>query len=653
MGDGTLFRDLALLLAAAVAGGGLAQVLRQPAFVGYIFGGLAVTATVGPALGASGTFRLFAEFGVVLLMFSLGIEFSLRELWRVRALAVAGTPLGMAAVVALTAGTLTARGYPTGEAVVTGLALAVSSTMALARLLADRGDLNGLVGRASIGISLAQDLAVVAVIFLLPAMTSGGPVPTQDLGWALARGAAVFVPFFLLANRIVPAMLGWIAHVQNPELLVLVAVAIAAGTAALSAGLGLTLALGAFLAGLVISESDYATETLARLLPLRNLFVAVFFVSVGMLVDIRALAGAPGLLLQMVAVVVVAKAAVWTTVALVFGLPPPVALAVGLGQTQIGEFSFVIAQLGRQVDLLSAQTYSAILAASLITLLVNALVFRRSRPLERWTDRWAPPVEPVPTAAAPTALIAGYGRVGSAIGEALESFGLPFAVVDLNPTVVRALRDRGIPAVLGDAANEIALRQAGAAQARLAVLAIPDAVKSALALARLRDLRADIAVIARGHSHDDRERLLSAGATEVILPEVEAGLTLVDHALHRLGVPSSDARAYLRRMREVERPGGPPPEAPAGVTPPARPTLPGAAPVEIVEGPLAHQTLRRSRIRERTGVTVVCIERPGEPVHWNPPPDAVLMPGDRVTVVGLPGQIDRFRRLNAGQEDVH
>jgi CPA2 family monovalent cation:H+ antiporter-2 len=651
MGEGTLFRDLALLLTAAVAGGGLAQKLRQPAFVGYIFGGLVVTATVGPAVGVPDTFRLFAQFGVVLLMFALGIEFSLRELWRVRALAVAGTPLGMAAVVALTAWTLAARGFPTGEAVVTGLALAVCSTMALARLLADRGDLHGPVGRASIGISLAQDLVVVAVIFLLPAMASGGPIPTHDLGWALARGAAVLVPFFLLANRLVPAMLAWIAHVQNPELLVLVAVAIAVGTAALSAGLGLTLALGAFLAGLVISESDYATETLARLLPLRDLFVAVFFVSVGMLVDVRALAAAPGLLAQVLALILVAKAAVWITVALAFGLPAPAALAVGLGQTQIGEFSFVIAQLGRQVGLLSAQTYSVILAASLITLLVNALVFRRSRPLERWIDRWAPTVATAPAAAAPAAVIVGYGRVGSAIGEALESFGLPFAVVDLDPTVVRALRHRGIPAVLGDAANEMALRQAGAAHARLAILAIPDAVKSTLALVRLRALRPDITVLARGHAYDERERLLAAGAAEVILPEVEAGLTLVDHTLHRLGVPSPDVRAYLRRMREVDRPGGPPTPAPAVVTAPAGVALPGLAQVDVVDGPLAHQTLRRARIRERTGVTVVCIERPTAPVHWNPPPDAVLMPGDRVTVVGLPAQIERFRRLNAGQEE--
>ncbi len=645
MGEGILFRDLALLLIAAVAGGGLAQLLRQPTFLGYIVGGLVVTATLGPAAGAPDTFRLFAEFGVVLLMFALGVEFSLRELWRVRALAGAGAPLGMAAVVGLTAWALTGRGYPTGEAVVSGLALAVCSTMALARLLADRGDLQGPVGHASIGISLAQDLAVVAVIFLLPAMAAGGPVPTQDLGWALLRGAAVLVPFFLLAHRIVPAMLGWIAHSQNPELLVLVAVAIGAGTAALSAGLGLTLALGAFLAGLVISESDYATETLARLLPLRDLFVAVFFVSVGMLVDVRALADAPGLLLLMVAVVLVAKGAVWTTVALGFGLPPSVALAVGLGQTQIGEFSFVIAQLGLQMGLLSARTYSAILAASLITLLVNALVFRRSRPLERWTDRGPPAAETAPPASAPAAVIVGYGRVGSAVGEALESFGLPFAVVDLNPTVVRALRGRGIPAVLGDAANEMALRQAGAVQARLVVLAIPDAVKSALALARLRALRAEAAVLARGHSYDERAMLLSAGATDVILPEVEAGLTLVDHALHRLDVPSPDVRAYLRRMREVERPGAPPAEVPTGVA------LPGAAQVDVIDGPLAHQTLRRARIRERTGATVVCIERPGAPVLWNPPPDAVLMPGDRVTVVGLPAQIERFRRLNAGQED--
>ncbi|MDR7544111.1 MAG: cation:proton antiporter [Armatimonadota bacterium] len=645
MAEGAFFRDLALLLLAAVIGGGLAQTLRQPAFVGYIIGGLLITAVAGPQVAAAGTFERFAGLGVVLLMFSLGIEFSLRELWRVRLMALLGAPLGTAATAGAAAVGLAGLGVPSSAAAVAGLALGVSSTMALARLLDDRGDLHGPVGRASIGVSLAQDLMVVAAIFFIPTLAVAGGASLRALWWDLGRGALVLVPFFLLADRVVPALLGRIAHAQNTELFVLVAVAIGVGTAALSSGLGLTLALGAFLAGLVISESDYAVETLARLLPLRDLFVAVFFVSIGMLIDVRSLSSRPDLLATMLAVVLLAKGLIWTGTALVFGNPLPVALAVGLGQTQIGEFSFVIAQLGRTVGLLSAELYSAILATSLISLLVNALVFRRSRPLERWTDRWRHVSDGPPVGAPPAVVILGFGRVGGAIGEALESFQVPFAVVDFNPTTVRGLRHRGIRAVLGDAANEMALREAGGADARLAVLAIPDSVKAALALARLRALRPDIVVIARAHAPEDRERLRAAGADEVILPEVEAGMTLVDHALHRLALPAADVRAYLRQMRALDRPDLRPTPTEGAATPLQ------IAVVEIADGPLAHHSLRRTRIRERTGVNVVGVERAGEAPHWNPAPDAVLIPGDRVTVVGLPAQIERFRRLNVGAEE--
>ncbi|MBM3470209.1 MAG: hypothetical protein FJX73_05390 [Armatimonadetes bacterium] len=645
MTEGVFFRDLALLLIAAVVGGALAQWLRQPAFVGYIVGGLLITAIAGPRISDTATFHLFAEFGVVLLMFALGVEFSLRELWKVRALAFLGAPVGAAVITGLAASLMVAAGLSLAAGLVVGLALANCSTMALAKLLAERGDLNGPVGRASIGISLAQDGGVIAAFFLIRALASAQGAPAAGLLIAMAQAAAVLAAFFLLADRLVPALLGRIAHAQNTELFVLVAVTIGVGTAALSAGLGLSLALGAFLAGLAISESEYTTETLARVLPLRDLFVAVFFVSLGMLIDVRSLLERPVLLLQMVGVVLLAKAVVWIGLALVFRSPLPVAVAVGIGQAQIGEFSFVVAQLGRAVGLLSAEVYSAVLATSLVTLVVNALVFRRSRPLERWADRWAqePAVEPVKRA--PAVLIAGYGRVGSTVGEALESFNVPFAVVDFSPVVVRALRRRGIPAVLGDAANEIALREAGASGVRLAVLAIPDTVKAALATRQVLGLNPGAAVIARAHSRDDREGLLAAGATEVILPEIEAGMTLVDHALHRLAVPSQEVRTYLRRLRELERPGARALEGVSGVA------LLQAATVRVVEGPLAHQSLRRIRIRERTGVTVVGIERPGEEPHWNPPPEAVLLPGDQVTVVGLLEQIERFRRVNAGTEE--
>lgn len=643
MPEGGVFLDLTVVLAAAVAGGGLAQVLRQPTFVGYILAGLAVTAVAGPSAAETGAFRLLAEFGVVLLMFALGLEFSLRDLWRVRGLAFLGAPAGMAATAAVVVAAAGALAAPPSGGIVAGLALAVCSTMALAKLLADRGDLNGPVGRASIGIALAQDLLVVAIILFLPALATPGAAPV-GVGGAFLRAAAVLVPFFLLAHRLVPALLARVAHAQNTELFVLVAVAIGVGTAALSAWLGLSLALGAFLAGLVISESDYTVETLARVLPLRDLFVALFFVSIGMLIDPRAVLAQPGLLGAMIAVVLVGKVVIWGGVALAFRLPLAAALAVGLGQSQIGEFSFVIAQLGRRLGVLSEPLYGAILATSLITLLVNALVFRRSRPLERWADRWGTQAPAPADGTPPAVMIVGYGRVGGAIGEALETFRVPFAVIDFNPMVVHALRQRRIAATLGDAANAMALRRGGAGQARLVVIAIPDDVKAAHALALVRATNPSVAVVARAHSREAREQLLAAGAADVILPEEEAGLTLVDHTLHRLAIPSPDVRAYLRRLREVQRPGGRIGEGVPGTT------LPQTAVVVIADGPLAHQSLRRARIRERTGVTVVGIVRGSEEPHWNPPPDAVLLPGDRVTVVGLLDQIERFRRFNAGDE---
>lgn len=315
MPEGSLFRDLTLVLAAAVAGGGLAQVLRQPSFVGYIVGGLAVTALAGPTAAETGAVRLLAEFGVVLLMFTLGVEFSLRDLWRVRGLALIGAPIGMAATTALMVPIARATGLSLQTGVTLGLALAVCSTMALARLLTDRGDLNGPVGRASIGIALAQDLLVVAVMLFLPTLMSPGAASSAGSS-TFVRGVAVLVPFFLLAHRLVPALLARVAHAQNTELFVLVAVAIGIGTAALSAWLGLSLALGAFLAGLVISESDYTEETLARVLPLRDLFVALFFVSVGMLIDPRAVLSHPALLGALIVVVIVGKVLIWGVVAL-------------------------------------------------------------------------------------------------------------------------------------------------------------------------------------------------------------------------------------------------------------------------------------------------------------------------------------------------
>src|SRR2546428_743197 len=369
--------DLAYVFVAAVLGGGLAWLARQALILGYVAGGLLVSPlTPGPSISDVHTFELFAEIGVVLLMFSLGIEFSLKDLMRVKWVAVLGGPLGIVLSIALGLATAAALGWSLLEGAIVGMVVSVASTMVLARLLLDRGELRSRHGRVMIGITLVEDLAVVVLIVLIPAIGGlhGGDI--LALGKALATAAAILVPFFFLAGRILPRLLTLVAKTRNDELFLLVALAVALGAAALTQAAGLSLALGAFLAGLLINESDYAHETLARLLPLRDAFVALFFVTVGALIDLRTIATSLPLLGALLGLVIVGKFVIWTTVTLVFGQPLWTALLVGVGLTQIGEFSFILVQVARQAGHVGADIYNATLAASLVTILINAALVK-------------------------------------------------------------------------------------------------------------------------------------------------------------------------------------------------------------------------------------------------------------------------------------
>src|SRR3989442_12881714 len=350
--DPNFFRDLAWVIVAAVAGGALAWLARQPLILGYVVGGILVGRfTPGPTVSDTHTFELFAEIGVVLLMFSIGIEFSLRDLLRVRWVALLGGPLGIVLTAALGAGAGLLLGWPPLQGLTVGLGLSVASTMVLVRLLMDRGELHTLHGRVLIGLSLVEDLAVVALTVLIPALGARGPERPAAVAIAIVKAAAVLGPVLFLAARGVPALMRRVARTQNDELFLLVVLAIALGIGALTQAVGLSVALGAFLAGLIISTSDYAHETLARLLPLRDVFVAMFFVTVGMLVDPFSVAANVPLLGAMLVLIVVGKAAVRAAIVGLFGYPLATAAHVGIGLAQIGELSFVLVQGARGAGL--------------------------------------------------------------------------------------------------------------------------------------------------------------------------------------------------------------------------------------------------------------------------------------------------------------
>jgi len=375
--DALIFRDLAYVFLAAVIGGALAWATRQPLILGYVLGGILISPfTPGPALSDVHTFEIIAEIGVILLMYSVGMEFSLGALLEVKWIALLGAPLGIVLSIGLGMAAGSLLGWFLLQGAIVGMVISVASTMVLARLLADRGELHSQHGRVMIGLTLVEDLAVVLLTILIPALGGLGYESAVAISVAFGKAALILVPFAFLAAKVVPRIMALVARMRNDEMLFLVALAIGLGTAALTQAVGLSLALGAFLAGLLISGSDEAHAALPRILPLRDAFVALFFVTIGTLIDPSTVLAHLPLLGVMLALIVAGKLVIWALVVRVFRYPWRTALLVAAGLTQIGEFSFILVQVARTAGQIQDDVYSATLAAALLSILVNAVLVR-------------------------------------------------------------------------------------------------------------------------------------------------------------------------------------------------------------------------------------------------------------------------------------
>ena len=552
--DPIFFRDLAYVFLAAVLGGGLAWMTRQPLILGYVLGGILIGPfTPGPAILDVHTFELFAEIGVVLLMFSIGIEFSLKDLMQVKWVGLVGGPLGIMLSIGLAVVIGSMAGWSSIQSIVIGAVISMASTMVLARFLLDRGEIHAQHGRVMIGITLVEDLAVVAMMVLLPTLGTLEPGRFLLIGEALGKALLILGPFVLLAAKVVPLIMTRVAKTQNSELFLLVALAIGLGTAALTQMVGLSLALGAFLAGLIISQSDYAHETLARLLSLRDVFVALFFVTIGVLINPSVIIANLPLLGTMIALIMVGKFLIWATVVRIFGYNLMTAILVGVGLTQIGEFSFVLVQAARTAGHVGTEVYNATLAASLITIILNAILVRY---VPQWIQRMPmlrslhPALRLQPEMLGTRVVICGFGRVGSAVGAALETFGLSYALIERDPDIIGALRTRKISALYGDASHQELLLKAGADRASVIIVALPEIEPATLAVQRLRTINMKVPILARAHGRTEAEHLMAVGATEVIQPEIEAAGTVIRHALAHLDLPKERILDYLERFRE-------------------------------------------------------------------------------------------------------
>ena len=377
-----VFGDIALVFVAALACGLLAWRLRQPILLGYVLAGLLVSPlTPGPRVHDVHNFETMAEIGVILLMFSVGIEFSLAELLRVKWVALVGAPLGIVLCVGLGMGVGALLGWPLVQGVAIGCIISVASTMVLLRVLVDRGEMASEHGRLMVTLSLVEDLAVVILTVVLPSFSPNSTARLGEAAWKVGKAILLLVPIAVVAWKVFPPLLARVEKTCNDEISLILALTICMGIAALTEAVGLSLALGAFLAGLFLGNSEFTHKLALQTQPLRDVFVAFFFVSVGMLLDTSMWRSSWPMIALLASLVLVGKFVVWTGVVKLFRYSMGTSLRVGMGLTQIGEFSFILAQVSRSAGLISVELYHATLAASFLTILVNATVFRFVKPV--------------------------------------------------------------------------------------------------------------------------------------------------------------------------------------------------------------------------------------------------------------------------------
>jgi CPA2 family monovalent cation:H+ antiporter-2 len=564
--DTPLIATLVAGLCLAFVLGAIANRFRMPPLVGYLVAGVLVGPNT-PGFVADQSLALeLAEIGVILLMFGVGLHFSLKDLLSVRAIAVPGAVAQMALATVLGAGLAWLLGWSIGAGLVFGLALSVASTVVLLRAMQERRLIETEKGRIAVGWLIVEDLAMVLALVLLPALSGvlGGTAADAEhasngtlaawLGtgvWSvvfltLVKVAAFVAVMLVVGRRVIPWLLHYVAHTGSRELFRLAVLAIALGVAFGAAKLfGVSLALGAFFAGMIMSESELSHQAAEESLPLRDAFSVLFFVSVGMLFDPFSLINNIWPVLATLAIIIFGKSVAAFLIVVAFRYPKSTALIISASLAQIGEFSFILAELGVGLNLLPEEGRDLILAGAILSIVLNPLVFAL---VDRLASRFeakpaagpvgeaganavaAAPVEPAerPTTLTNHTILVGYGRVGSLVGQTLKQAGSPFLVIEDSDKTLAKIRSEGIEAVSGNAANERTFALTNAPAAKRLILAIPNAFEAGQIVLRARAASPDIEIIARAHSDAEVDHLNSLGVNAVVMGEREIARGIVE-----------------------------------------------------------------------------------------------------------------------------
>ncbi|MBM3955069.1 MAG: potassium transporter KefB [Planctomycetes bacterium] len=623
---------------------------RVPSVIGLLVSGV-IIGPYGLSLVADvHSVELLAEIGVVVLLFTVGLEFSLSRLVAMLPVMVA---VGLPQVAVTTAVVAAATAWYLGsvaQGIFAGLLVAMSSTAIVLKLLADRGATGTPAGRIAVAVLLFQDLLVVAAMLAVPLLAAAagrgepaaGAAQTGGILPQVALGGAAVAAVLISGRLAVPRILHEVVRLRNRELFLITIVLICLGTAALTARVGLSLALGAFLAGLALAESEYGHQVFTEMLPFRDTLASLFFVSVGMLLDVRFLAANAGLVAVTVVAIVVAKTVATALPAVLAGHPLRTALVAGATIAQVGEFSFVLGSRGLELGLLADRDYQTFLAAAVLTMAATPLaVAAMPRLLDRLAGlpalrRWLPEAAPAapPSVLADHVIIAGFGLNGRTLATALGECGIPHVVLEVNPQTVRLQRAAGLDIQFGDCTRAAVLDHAGIRRAGALVIAISDPASTRRAVGVARQLAPAVPILVRSEYIAEVEDLVALGATEVVPAEFETALALFERVLGMYDVPAESIDGLVERMRLenyglLRGRGASRVAAGSGV---------GLVTVVLpADSPAAGRSIGELAIRSTTGATVMAVRRAGA-VRSNPGPGERLAAGDGVSFIGTPAQ---------------
>ena len=532
--------DFVLIVVAGLLGGILARALRLPLLVGYVAAGIVVGPhTAGPTVVQIHDVELLAEIGVALLLFSLGLEISFGDLQPVRRIALIGGSLQILVTVgAATLAAVSLLHMPVVEAIWFGAMIAVSSTMVVLKVLSAAGVTNTLASRVMIGLLVMQDLAVIPMLIVLPRLGGDPANLLTAVATSLALSGAFLVAIYLLGTRLLPVIFRGLLAWGSRELFLVAVVATGVGVGYATHAAGMSFALGAFIAGLILSESEFSHQALSDVVPLRDIFGLLFFVSVGMLFEPRYAMANAGLITAVTALIFLAKAVIFGAITRGFGYANMAPWIVGLGLSQIGEFSFVLARTGLAANLVSKPTYDLALTATVLTMALSPVVSGLALPLGRaWQKAFPPRVpaadvrEPPEIALSGHVIVGGYGRTGRAVAQALDAAGIGAVLVESNHGCLAEIAAAGYSGIWGDITSPEILHAARVEQASVLVLTMPEQDTVRLAVRRALQVNPGLKVVARAARRHHLAELHQLGVTSAVQPEFEGGLEMVRQAL--------------------------------------------------------------------------------------------------------------------------